>query len=126
MTHQISDNLKRITENEKKARDLGKNHLNLGYQTSPSTRLKLSLLLLDEQRGKSMVLQSAVDTRVGLLKDDCVEMDMEHRKQEDKIEKLHKQKEEEVSLESGHLIAELVVDCYPLPFRTPSLSQNSY
>lgn len=48
-----------------------------------------------------MVLQSSVDTRVGLLKDDCVQMDMEHRKQEEKIEKLHKQKEEEVSLDPG-------------------------
>ena len=100
--------------------------MKLGYQTSLSTKLKLSLLLLDEQHGKSMVLQSAVDTRVGLLKDDCVEMDMEHRKQEEKIEKLHKQKEEEVSLESGRLIAELVIDCCPLPFRTPSSSQSSY
>lgn len=99
--------------------------MKLGYQTSPSTRYQY-FLFVDEQRGKSMVLQSAVDTRVGLLKDDCIEMDMEHRKQEDKIEKLHKQKEEEVSLESRCLIAELVVDCCPLPFRTPSLSQNSY
>ena len=71
--------------------------MKLGYQTSPSTRYQY-FLFVDEQRGKSMVLQSAVDTRVGLLKDDCIEMDMEHRKQEDKIEKLHKQKEEEVSL----------------------------
>jgi hypothetical protein len=46
-----------------------------------------------------MVLQSTVDTRVGLLKDDCIQMDMEHRKQEYKIEKFHKQKEEEVSLD---------------------------
>lgn len=46
-----------------------------------------------------MVLQSAVDTRVGLLKDDYVQMDREHRRQEQKIENLRKQKEEEVSLD---------------------------
>lgn len=46
-----------------------------------------------------MVLQSTVDTRVGLLKDEYVQMDMEHRRQEQKTENLHKQKEEEVSVD---------------------------
>ena len=72
-----------------------------------------------------MVLQSTVDTRVGLLKDDYVQMDMEHRKQERRIESLHKQKEEEVSLEilSQSFIS---VHCSIISFRIPNLNQNTY
>ena len=51
----------------------------------------------DEERGKSLVLQSTVETRVRLLKDDYARMDVEHRKQEQKNEKLMKDKEEEVN-----------------------------
>lgn len=51
----------------------------------------------DEERGKSLVLQSTVETRVRLLKDDYARMDVEHRKQEQKNEKLVKDKEEEVN-----------------------------
>ena len=36
---------------------------------------------------------------MGLLKDDYVQMDVEHKRQERMIENLHKQKEEEVSME---------------------------
>ena len=56
-------------------------------------------MLADEKRGRSMIIQSTVNTRVGLLKGDYVQMDMEHRRQEQRREKLHKQKEEEVSIE---------------------------
>ena len=52
----------------------------------------------DEERGKSLVLQSTVETRVRLLKDDYARMDVEHRKQEQKNEKLMKDKQEEVIL----------------------------
>ena len=43
-----------------------------------------------------MVLHSSVESRVGLLKDDYVKMDMEHRRQEQKIKNLEKDKEAEV------------------------------
>lgn len=45
-----------------------------------------------------MVLHSTVETRVGLLKDDFIQMDMQHRKQEQRIENMVKDKEAEVSM----------------------------
>ena len=57
------------------------------------------LLPSDKKRGKSMVVHSTVESRVGLLKDSYVHMDMEHRRQEQKIENLKKDKEAEVSNE---------------------------
>ena len=45
-----------------------------------------------------MVLHSTVETRVGLLKDEFVQMDMQHRKQEQRIENMVKDKEAEVSM----------------------------
>ena len=45
-----------------------------------------------------MVLHSAVESRVGLLKDDFVQMDVQHRKQEQRIESMAKDKEAEVSV----------------------------
>ena len=45
-----------------------------------------------------MVLHSTVETRVGLLKDDFVQMDLQHRKQEQRIENMVKDKEAEVCM----------------------------
>lgn len=45
-----------------------------------------------------MVIHSTVETRAGILKDEYVQMDMEHRRQEQKIESLEKEKEAEVSV----------------------------
>ena len=83
------------------------NHLKLRFEISLCTILNY-LLLPDEKHGKSMVLQSTVDTRVGLLKDNYVQMDMEHRRQEQRIENLRKQKEEEVGLGCFIFITELM------------------
>ena len=60
--------------------------------------VKVFRAISDEKRGKSMVLHSTVETRVGLLKDEFVQMDMQHRKQEQRIENMVKDKEAEVSM----------------------------